>query len=389
MRGRKKQKKGEKTMKNLFKKLVAVVATVVMTVCATVAIPTEAKADTTKELFLEVGADATYSLGFWSPSGVTINADMASDGWTYLFTKVEDGLYKLELSLTDSWTATGLSLCVDGNENYKADPQWSGDAGAAAWTAFSEALSGSASQINISLEENDTQSTIAVKSTSDGSGSNEDATTENTTEETTSEETTSQETATDTVEGTAKVLYLEAETDATYSLGFWSPSGVTSSADMASDGWTYAFTKVEDGLYKLEFTLTADWTATGLSICVDGNENYKADPQWSGDAGAAAWTALTEALAGTDSEVHFKLVENDTQPTIELTSSTSNGSSNEDATTEEVKEESTTKAEEGTTAASADAEEAGSIGSILPIIIAVVVIATIITTAVVIMKKKR
>ena len=136
-------------MKNVFKKLAAVVATVAMAVCAMVAMPGEVKADTTKELYLEVSADATYSLGFWEPNGVTFNADKAADGWTYVFTKVEDGLYKLELSLADGWSATGLSLCVDGSENYKADPQWSGDAGAAAWTALSDALSGSASQINI------------------------------------------------------------------------------------------------------------------------------------------------------------------------------------------------------------------------------------------------
>ena len=361
-------------MKKVFKKLAAVVATVAMAVCAMVAMPTEAKADTTKELYLSVESDATYSLGFWSPSGVTINADMAADGWTYVFTKVEDGLYKLELSLTDSWSATGLSLCVDGNENYKADPEWSGEAGAAAWTALSEALSGDAGQINISLEENDTQSTIAVTSTAG------EATTNDSTEETTSEEV-----ATDAVEGTAKVLYLEVEADATYSLGFWSPSGVTVNADMAADGWTYTFTKVEDGLYKLELTITDGWTATGLSLCVDGNENYKADPQWSGDAGAAAWTALTEALAGSEAEVRFALLENDTQPTITLTSGSTGAT--EEVTTEEAATEATTAASEETTTA-ADADNGNDDGSILPIIIVVAVV-VVIAAVVVVMKKKK
>ena len=384
-------------MKNIFKRFMAVVVATVMVVCATVAMPTEAKADTTKELYLEVSSDATYSLGFWTPNGVTINAEMAADGWTYTFTKVEDGLYKLEMTLTADWTATGLSLCVDGNENYKADPQWSGDAGAAAWTAFSDALSGSDSQVYIALEENDTQSTIAVTKTEGGSASNEEPSTEEaTSEEPTSEEATSEE-STEAVEGTTKELYLEVEADAAYSLGFWSPSGVASSAEMAADGWTYAFTKVEDGLYKLELTLTADWTATGLSICVDGNENYKADPQWSGDAGAAGWTALTEALAGTDSAVYIKLVENDTQPTIELSSASGDSSSNEESTSEEkTSEEVTTEkttTEDTTTAnatdTSADADNGDDDGSILPIVIVVVVVVIVAAVAVVVIKKKK
>lgn len=190
---------------------------------------------------------------------------------------------------------------------------------------------------------------------------------------------------------TTKELYLEVEADATYSLGFWTPSGVTVNAEMAADGWTYVFTKVEDGLYKLEISLTDDWTATGLSLCVDGNENYKADPQWSGDAGAAAWTALTEALAGSDSEVHFKLAENDTQSTIELVSASGDAGSSEEPSTEEATEEDTTKAEEKTTAASTDTTsdgDNGDDGSILPIVIVVVVVVVIAAVVVVMMKKK-
>ncbi len=140
-------------MKKVLKNLVAAVATVAMVVCAMVAQPTAVKADTTKTLYLEVEADATYSLGFWSPSGITVNAEMASDAWTYVFTKASDGVYTLEISLADGWTATGLSLCVDGAENYKADPQWSGDAGAAAWTVLSEALAGDEAEIHFSLDD--------------------------------------------------------------------------------------------------------------------------------------------------------------------------------------------------------------------------------------------
>lgn len=189
-------------MKKVFKKLVAAVATAVMTICATVAMTTEAKADTTKELYLVVENDAEYSMGFWSPSGITISADMAADGWTYLFEKVEDGLYKLSFSVTDDYTATGMSLCVDGAENYKADPQWSGDAGAAAWTALTEALA-SSDAVYITLAENDTQSTIAMTTApgADNSGdadSNEAATEEATTEETTTEESTTKAAADDT-----------------------------------------------------------------------------------------------------------------------------------------------------------------------------------------------
>ena len=179
-------------MKKVFKKLVAVVATAVMVVCATVAMSTEAKADTTKELYLVVETDAEYSLGFWSPSGITVNADMAADGWTYVFEKVEDGLYKLSLSVTDDYTATGLSLCVDGAENYKADPQWSGDAGAAAWTALTDALAAS-DAVYFTLAENDTQSTIAMTTApgaSDDAGSDDSG--EATTEEPTTEEKTTE-----------------------------------------------------------------------------------------------------------------------------------------------------------------------------------------------------
>ncbi len=140
-------------MKKVLKDLVAAVATIAMVLCAMVAQPTAVKADTTKTLYLEVEADATYSLGFWSPSGITVNADAAADGWTYVFTKASDGVYTLEISLADGWTATGLSLCVDGAENYKADPQWSGDAGAAAWTALSEALAGDEAEIHFSLDD--------------------------------------------------------------------------------------------------------------------------------------------------------------------------------------------------------------------------------------------
>ncbi len=174
-------------MKKVFKKLAAIAATAVMTICAMVATTEEVKADTTKELYLVVENDATYSLGFWTPSGVTINAEMAADGWTNVFTKVEDGLYKLEFTLTDDWTATGLSLCVDGNENYKADPQWSGDAGAAAWTALTEALAGADSAVYITLAENDTQPTIAL-TTASGDSSNDEPTTEEVTTEKATEE---------------------------------------------------------------------------------------------------------------------------------------------------------------------------------------------------------
>lgn len=150
--------------KNILKKLATIAFTTVMAVCATVAMPTEAKADTTKDLYLTVDSEAEYSLGFWTgATGITVNGELAADGWTYAFEKVEDGVYKLNLTLADDFAGDGLSLSVNGEEKYKADTQWTGEAGAAAWNALVEALAGT-DDVYITLD--DENSTIVVESAS-------------------------------------------------------------------------------------------------------------------------------------------------------------------------------------------------------------------------------
>ncbi len=170
--------------KNILKKIVTAIVTTAMTVCAVVAGTTEAKAETTKDIYLMAEDGIEYSIGFWSPSGITVNADMASDGWTYLFTKVEDGLYKVNVTLADDFSTTGFSICRDGSENVKCDPQWSGTDSAAAWTEFSTALAGSEDVYMSINAENDSEETdtIAMESapvdTTTDSDTDEDADTD-------------------------------------------------------------------------------------------------------------------------------------------------------------------------------------------------------------------
>ncbi len=152
--------------KNIMKKMVAIVATAVMSVCAIMATPTEAKAATTTELYLETDADAEYSVGFWqTTSGIQIDAEVTADGWTYAFDKVEDGVYKIDLLLSETFSSAGMSISVNGVETYKCDPNWSGVAGAEAWTAFTGVL-GTTDKIYIGLDT--TNVTITVKNSEGG-----------------------------------------------------------------------------------------------------------------------------------------------------------------------------------------------------------------------------
>jgi len=139
-------------MKKAIKRIAAVVAAALLTVCATVAMPTEAKAETTKTLYLKGEAGVEYSIGLWSPfEGITFNADLADDGWTYKFTATEEeGVYKLEV-VVDGFTGDGLSICVNGTETYKADTQWTEAAGKAAWEGFAAALTGDATDVHFKV----------------------------------------------------------------------------------------------------------------------------------------------------------------------------------------------------------------------------------------------
>jgi len=153
-----KEKGRNRIMKNnVLKKLATLVLVTIVTFCAIVATPMQAKAATIKEIYLVESEDKEYSWGFWQGfNGVMMDAEAAADGWTYKFTKVQDGLYKLSLSVTDDYTIVGASVSVDGVELYKSDANWSGEAGAASWTSFTDAFS-SVDKIYIGLDkENNT-----------------------------------------------------------------------------------------------------------------------------------------------------------------------------------------------------------------------------------------
>lgn len=137
---------------NVLKKLATLVLVTIVTFCAIVAIPIKAKAATIKEIYLVESEEKEYSWGFWQGfNGVMMDAEAAADGWTYKFTKVQDGLYKISLSVTDDYTIVGASISVDGVELYKSDANWSGEAGAASWTSFTDAFS-SVDKIYIGLD---------------------------------------------------------------------------------------------------------------------------------------------------------------------------------------------------------------------------------------------
>jgi len=112
--------------KNVLKKLVAIVATTAMAVTAIIANPTEAKAATEKEIYLEVEEDAEYAWGYWnSGSGITFNAEyMSGSDWQYLFTKVEDGLYKINVTVDGTVALSGFQLYKNGAEIAKCDIDW-------------------------------------------------------------------------------------------------------------------------------------------------------------------------------------------------------------------------------------------------------------------------
>ena len=139
--------------KNLLKKLVAVVATTAMAACAILANPTEAKAATEKEIYLQVEGDDAYGIGLWNGySGLTINAEyMDGSDWIYAFTKVEDGLYKVSVTTDGTVSLVGLQIykTTKDGEIAKSDPEWSADGG-----AFNTAL-------QTALNSNDTVVTIS------------------------------------------------------------------------------------------------------------------------------------------------------------------------------------------------------------------------------------
>lgn len=96
---------------------------------------------------------------------------------------------------------------------------------------------------------------------------------------------------------TDKVIYLQTDEDATYSIGLWSGySGITLNAElMSGSDWQYDFTKVEDGVYKISISTDSEVTLVGLQIYKNGDEIAKSDAQWSADGGAFN-SALEEAL---------------------------------------------------------------------------------------------
>lgn len=139
--------------KNLLKKLVAVVATTAMALTAILANPTEAKAATEKEIYLQVEEDDAYGIGLWNGySGLTVNAEyMESSDWIYAFTKVEDGLYKVSVTTDGTVSLVGLQIykTTKDGEIAKSDPEWSADGGAFN-TALQTALNSTDTVVTIS-----------------------------------------------------------------------------------------------------------------------------------------------------------------------------------------------------------------------------------------------
>lgn len=139
--------------KNILKKLVAVVATTAMAVTAILANPTEAKAATEKEIYLQVEEDDAYGIGLWNGySGLTINAEyMEGSDWIYAFTKVEDGLYKVTVTTEGTVSLVGLQIykTTKDGEIAKSDPEWSADGGVFN-TALQTALNTADTKITIS-----------------------------------------------------------------------------------------------------------------------------------------------------------------------------------------------------------------------------------------------
>ncbi len=187
--------------KNFFKKIVTAVVTTAMAVSAIVAMPTEAKAATDKEIYLQVEEDDTYGIGLWNGyTGLTVNAEyMEGSDWIYQFTKVEDGLYKISVTTDGEVSLVGLQIykgSKDG-EIAKSDAQWSSDGGVFN-TALQTELNTENTKVTISGYDSTNWNFSTVTSTTD-TATDADTTTDN---DTTAGDDTTTDTNTDTTTDT-------------------------------------------------------------------------------------------------------------------------------------------------------------------------------------------
>lgn len=174
-------------------------------------------------------------------------------------------------------------------------------------------------------------------------------------------------------------------------------------AEAAADGWTYKFTKVQDGLYKLSLSVTDDYTIVGASVSVDGVELYKSDANWSGEAGAASWTSFTDAFSSVD-KIYIGLdKENNTikvveAPAVQETEAPEDTKDTEvtEATkdtekTDETKENETSNGyiSAPTTTTSSTGSDSGVSGVLVAAIIGIILVVVVIAIAVVSMNKKK
>ena len=129
--------------KSIFKKLVTAVVTTAMAVSAMVAMPTVAKADTTKDVYL-VAEEGSYSIAVWNAYGFSTTATTTETWFKYNMEKADDGLYVLEITTADDAWTDGIEIS-DGTNTYKvyttAD-SWGVEAEMANWSAVEAALKG-------------------------------------------------------------------------------------------------------------------------------------------------------------------------------------------------------------------------------------------------------
>ncbi len=111
--------------KNFLKKIAIALTATVMAAAAVLAPAKEVKAaETTKTVYLKVAEDGNYEWGAWS-SGTGYSFDgEAAEGWKYAFTKVENGLYKIEVKITDTVKLSGVEIFKDGTQIAKMDVEW-------------------------------------------------------------------------------------------------------------------------------------------------------------------------------------------------------------------------------------------------------------------------
>ena len=165
----------------LFKKLVALAATAAVAVCAMVAMPTDVKADTTKEVYLIVDEDGSYGLRAWDDNGVTFDGEIGTGDldWVKVFTKVEDGVYKMNATVSDANAITGFSLKVadvaDGvNGEYKAyttTESWGVAGQMASWDALKAAFASSDAKIYLALDKTNWSITVTTAPSTGNGGS--------------------------------------------------------------------------------------------------------------------------------------------------------------------------------------------------------------------------